>query len=71
MEDAMMPEKNDGTTSVHPAAVDRTAPSEEDSAADPRHLRIVDYVNAALAIQDPLASNVAAVNSDLLLIGTA
>jgi len=36
---------------------------------DQRQRRIDDYRRAALAMEDPLAANVAAVNSDLLLFG--
>ena len=69
MEDAMTPERNDGTVAASPAAVAEAVPHDDDLSDDPRYQRIVDYLNTALAIQDPLASNVAAVNSDLMLMG--
>lgn len=36
---------------------------------DERHERIKDYLRTALAMEDPLAANVGAVNSDLMLFG--
>lgn len=38
-------------------------------AKDERHERIMDYLRSSLAMEDPLAANVGAVNSDLMLFG--
>ena len=36
---------------------------------DERHERIMEYLRSSLAMKDPLAANVGAVNSDLMLFG--
>jgi hypothetical protein len=43
--------------------------SHEPQTKDERHERIKDYLRSALAMKDPLAANVGAVNSDLMLFG--
>ena len=43
------------------------AASHEPQAKDERQERIRDYLRSALAMEDPLAANVGAVNSDLML----
>ena len=45
------------------------AGSHEPQTKDERHERIKDYLRSALAMEDPLAANVGAVNSDLMLFG--
>lgn len=45
------------------------AASPEPQAKDERQERIKDYLRSALAMEDPLAANVGAVNSDLMLFG--
>ena len=45
------------------------AGSHEPQTKDERHERIKDYLRSALAMKDPLAANVGAVNSDLMLFG--
>jgi hypothetical protein len=68
MEDAMTLDGNERTGAAGPAAVAETVCGDEDRPHDPRYQRIVDYLNTALAIEDPLAANVAATNSDLMLM---
>ena len=45
------------------------AGNHEPQTKDERHERIKDYLRSALAMEDPLAANVGAVNSDLMLFG--
>jgi hypothetical protein len=59
----------DGRTgAAGPAAVTEAACGAEDDPHDRRYQRIIDYHNTALAIEDPLAANVGAVNADLMLM---
>jgi hypothetical protein len=45
------------------------AGNHELQAKDERHERIMEYLRSSLAMKDPLAANVGAVNSDLMLFG--
>lgn len=52
---------------VDPGAGQATEVTETEK--DERQQRIEDYLRTALAMEDPLAANVGAVNSDLMLFG--
>jgi hypothetical protein len=68
--------ENDTDRDVDPGAGQATETTERVSKGcdkpdekDERQRRIEDYLRTALAMEDPLAANVGAVNSDLMLFG--